>query len=125
MVIGFDEIRLQKTASGKVVTLVVRGKLSKADYDQFVPQLDWLIEKNGTISLLVELVDFQGGTLGALWEDTKFAFKHFDDIRKLAVVGEGKQWERSATTFIKAFTKAAVRYFETRDKETALRWLSS
>ncbi len=125
MTIGFDEIQLKRTATGKVVVLVVRGKLSKEDYELFVPQLDWLIEKNGSISLLVELIDFQGWTLGALWADTRFAFKHFADIRKLAVVGEGKQWERGMTTFIKPFTKADVRYFETFEKDTAMKWLST
>lgn len=125
MAIGADEIQLEKTATGKMVTLVVRGKLSIEDYDLFVPQLEWLIEKNGTISLLVELIDFQGWTLGALWADTKFALKHFADIRKLAVVGEGKQWERGMTAFISPFTKAAVRYFETSEKDTAMKWLSS
>ena len=125
MAIGFDEIQLKETESGKVVTLVVRGKLSQEDYERFVPQLDWLIEKNGSISLVVELIDFQGWTLGALWEDTKFVLKHFADIRKLAVVGEGKQWERGMTGFLKPFTRADVRYFHSGEREAVMAWLSN
>jgi hypothetical protein len=90
MAIGFNEIQVEETALGEIVILVIKGKLSKEDYDAFVPQLDWLIEKRGSIKLLVELVDFQGWTAGALWEDTKFALKH---MRRHQQVGAGRRWQ--------------------------------
>jgi hypothetical protein len=123
MAIGFNEIQVEETALGEIVILVIKGKLSKEDYDAFVPQLDWLIEKKGTIKLLVELVDFQGWTAGALWEDTKFALKHMRDISKLALVGEGRQWEKGMIQFMKPFTKAKIQYFESGEKEDAKTWL--
>jgi len=125
MTIGFDEIRLQKTTNASVVTLVIKGKLAKEDYEEFVPQLDWLIEKNGAINLLVELVGFKGWTLGALWEDTKFAFKHFADVHKLAVVGKVQLWEKGMIGFAKPFSRAKIRYFESADKQEALKWLTT
>ena len=67
-----------------------------------------------TIALLVELIDFKGWTAGALWEDTKFAARHFNDIDRLAVVGDAR-WEKGITVFIKPFTKAQVKYFDMKD----------
>jgi hypothetical protein len=125
MTIGFDEIQLEETHGESIARLTVKQKLDKADYEAFVPQLEWLIEKKGKINLLIELVDFKGWTVGALWEDTRFAVKHFADINKMAVVGEGKSWEKAMTAFAKPFTRAKVRYFEFKDKESAEKWLAA
>ena len=125
MVIGFDEIQVTNTDAGSVVTLVFKGKLDRRDYEVFVPQLEWLIEKNKSIALLLELIDFKGWTVGALWEDTKFVVKHFDDIRKLALVGEGKHWGKGVAAFIKPFTRAEVRHFDAEEKDEAMAWLGT
>ena len=122
MSVGFDEIRLEKTPVGKIVTLKFKEKLRKKDYDEFVPQIEGLMEDGSTIRLLVEFHDFQGWTAGALWEDTKFAARHFSDIERLAVVGEA-QWEKGVTIFVKPFTKAAVQYFDKTDVDKARKWI--
>lgn len=122
MPIGFDEIQLEKSSAGNIVTLKFRGNVSKADYEQFVPQLEHLMEGDAKIRLLIELHDFEGWTLGAIWEDTKFAARHFNDIERLAVVGEAR-WERSMTMFVRPFTIAAVEYFDMQDIEQARRWV--
>ncbi len=122
MPIGFDEIQLEKLPVGKIVTLKFRGKVSKADYEEFVPQIEYLMKGDAKIRLLIELHDFEGWTAGAMWEDTKFAARHFNDIERLAVVGEAR-WERSMTTFIKAFTMAAVKYFDMQNVDQAHQWI--
>jgi len=121
MTSGFNEIQLEENGN-KIVTLIFREKLTKADYELFVPQLENLMEKEDTIRILVEFQDFQGWTLGALWEDTKFGTKHFNDIDRLAIVGD-RQWEKFLASFIKPFTSATVRYFDSLEKETAKQWL--
>lgn len=122
MTIGFDEIQLEKSPVGNIVTLKFKGKVSKADYEDFVPQIEFLMKGDVKIRLLVELHDFEGWTAGAMWEDTKFAARHFNDIERLAVVGEAR-WERGMTTFIKPFTMAAVKYFDLQDIDQARRWI--
>ncbi len=122
MTIGFHEIRLDEEAAGKIVTLTFKGKLSKEDYERFVPQVEGLIKPGEKIRLLVELRDFQGWTMGALWEDTKFAAKHFNDIERLAIVGD-KQWEKGIALFAKPFTTATVRYFDVNQMDEAQKWL--
>ena len=117
----FNEIQLEENGI-KIVFLTFREKLTKSDYALFVPQLENLMEKEGAIRVLVEFQHFQGWTIGALWEDTKFGAKHFNDIDRLAIVGD-RQWEKHLATFIKPFTKATVRYYDKTEKEEAKNWL--
>ena len=121
MTTGFNEIRLEEEPVGKIVTLKFKETLHKKDYEEFVPQVEGLMG-DSKIRLLVELHEFKGWTAGALWEDTKFAARHFDDIDRLAVAGDTR-WEKGLTVFIKPFTKAEVRYFDLKDIENARRWL--
>lgn len=122
MPIGFDEIQLEKSPVGNIVTLKFKGKVSKADYEEFVPQIEFLMESDTKLRLLIELHDFEGWTAGAMWEDTKFAARHFNDIERLAVVGEAR-WERGMVKFIKPFTMAAAKYFDMQDADQARRWV--
>jgi hypothetical protein len=122
MTIGFDEIQLDITPVGRIVTLKFKQSLEKADYDEFVPQIETIMQKGDNIRLLVELHDFEGWTAGALWEDTKFAARHFNDIDRLAVVGD-KQWENGVTVFVKPFTNAQIRFFSHEEIDAAQRWI--
>ena len=79
--------------------------------------------KNGSpIRLLAVLHNFEGWTAGALWEDTKFTAKHFNDIERLAVVGEPR-WQKGVTVFVKPFTSADVRYFDMQEIDRARQWV--
>jgi hypothetical protein len=122
MPIGFDEIQVEKTASGTLVTIKVKEKLDKDDYAMFVPMIESQMQKGSPVRLLIELHDFKGWTAGALWADTKFAAKHFNDIERMAVVGDAK-WQKGVTTFFKPFTTADVRYFDLAAIEEAHQWI--
>ena len=122
MPIGFDEIQVEKMHKATVVTLRIKEKLDKNDYAQFVPMIESQM-KNGTpVRLLVELHDFKGWTAGALWEDTKFAAKHFKDIERMAVVGES-HWQQGVSLFFKPFTSAVVRFFDMQRIDDARQWV--
>ncbi len=122
MSIQFASIALREEEEGRILQLIVRGKLTAADYDIFVPELESAIEEHGKVSLLVDLEDFQGWSAGAMWQDTRFDARHWNDIERLAVVGEGKL-EKGMTMFAKPFTTAEVKFFERNDRARALRWL--
>ncbi|MFZ0614092.1 MAG: STAS/SEC14 domain-containing protein [Desulfobacterales bacterium] len=122
MTIGFYEIQLEEASGGNIVTLKFKKRLDKEDYEEFVPRLEALMENSAKIRLVVELLDFEGWTAGALWEDTKFAARHFSDIDRLAVVGD-MRWEMGITVFVKPFTSAEVRYFDMKDLDQAQHWV--
>ncbi len=121
MTSGFTEIELEENGI-KIVTLTFREKLTKEDYDLFVPQLEGVMDQEKTVRVLVVLEDFQGWTIGALWEDTKFGANHFKDIDRLAILGD-RRWEKLLAAFLRPFTTAKVRYFDNHDREAAKSWL--
>ena len=116
-------IKLKEENGGKVLVVHVSGKLVKADYDHFVPEFERLVRQHGKLNVLFDMTDFHGWEAAAMWEDTKFAIRHFSDIEKLAIVG-GNRWQQGMATFCKPFTKATVQYFDHADDAAALTWLS-
>ena len=108
--------------SGNCLEVSVSGKLTKEFYEDFVPAVEKLINEHGKINILMLMHDFHGWTAGALWEDTKFALKHFGGMERLAVIGETK-WQKGMASFCKPFTKAEVRYFDHSQVEEARTWL--
>jgi hypothetical protein len=115
-------VELHEEAFGKCLLVKLSGKLTKEDYQQFVPEIERLIQKEGKLRILVQMHDFHGWTMGALWEDIKFDLKHFGHIERLALVGERK-WEAGMAVFCKPFTRATIRYFDEAHSEEAQRWI--
>ncbi len=115
---------LELIPAGADNVLIVRlsGKLTGADYKQFVPVIEQAIARYGKLRLLVEMHDFHGWDADALWQDVKFDFKHFNDIERLAMVGE-TTWQHWMATICKPFTTAKVRYFEPGDIDAARQWV--
>lgn len=121
MVVSFKSIELHEV--GKYIHLKITGKLTTKDYDFFVPEIDNCIERHGKVNMLIELVDFEGWTLGAFWEDTKFGVRHFNDIARLAIVGN-QEWEKNMSSFLRVFTLAKVKYFDAQDFQKAEAWVN-
>ena len=115
-------IQLNEEDGGKRIVVQVSGKLAKADYEHFVPEVERLVRQHGKLRMLLVMTDFHGWELGALWEDIKFDFDHFADIERLAMVGE-KKWEHGMATFCRPFTKAKIRYFDHAEAAGARTWL--
>jgi hypothetical protein len=115
-------IQLEEENGGRIVVVHVSGKLTKADYERFVPEFDLLIEQHGQLRLLFDMTDFHGWEASAMWEDIKFGIEHFTDIERMAMVGETR-WQHGMATFCKPFTKATVRYFDHAEAQAARQWL--
>lgn len=109
-------------AEAPILEVTLRGKLTHADYEQFVPLIEKRIARGGKLRLLARLEEFHGWTAGALWDDIRFDARHFRDIERLAIVGD-RAWEHGMAVFCKPFTTAEVRYFERGDESEARKWL--
>lgn len=114
-------IELREENEGKLLEVLVTGKLTAADYEHFTPEVERLIQQYGKINILFEMSEFHGWEAGAAWEDTKFGFRHFSDIGRLAVVGE-KKWQEWMVTVCRPFTKAEIRYFDHAAAAEARTW---
>lgn len=114
-------LQLQKV-EGRLFEINVSGKLSKEDYANFITEAEQRIQHHGPLRLLVKMHDFHGWGAGALWEDVKFDVKHFNDIERIAVIGE-TWWQEWMTTLFRPFTTAEVRYFEPDQADQAHIWI--
>jgi stage II sporulation SpoAA-like protein len=107
---------------GKIVVVHIGGKLHTEDYKHFVPTVEKSIQEHGTVRMLVQMHNFRGWDAGALWQDIKFDARHFDQIERLALVGEAT-WEKWMAAFCKPFTTATVRYFPSDQLTAAHDWI--
>jgi SpoIIAA-like len=96
---------------GNVLAVHVTGKLERQDYEKFVPDTERLIKQYGKIRVLMVMHDFHGWDAGALWEDIKWDAKHFNDVERVAIVGE-KKWQEWLAALCKPFTRATMRYWD-------------
>ena len=117
-------IKIEETNEGKALEIFLTGKLVREDYENFVPAVDRLVKQHGKVRMLMVMHDFHGWTAGALWADTKFGAQHFNDIERLALVGETK-WQHGMAVFCKPFTTATVRYFDHTALDEARAWLEA
>jgi len=117
-------LELHEMDGGKILALNLSGKLHREDYERFVPEVERLIKRHGKVRVLVQMHDFHGWDMGGIWEDIKFDLRHFNDIERVALVGESS-WEKGMAWFCKPFTTAAVRYFDTTQAEEARQWIQT
>ena len=115
-------VDLQEDAAGSILVVKLTGKLTKEDYQHFVPKVEGLIKERGKLRILVQMHDFKGWAGGALWQDIKFDLKNFRHIERLALVGE-KSWEHGMAVFCKPFTTATIRYFDRSQADQAEAWI--
>ena len=117
-------VTLKEINGGRTLEVELRGRLSKEDYEQLVPVVERLVKQYGKIRMLVEMHDFHGWTASALWQDIKFDLKHFNDIERVAMVGEAAR-QHGMAVFCKPFTAAKIRYFDCNGVDQAHAWLES
>lgn len=102
----------------------VSGKLTKADYDAMVPELDNALQmRSGERRMMIVLEDFRGWDLRALWEELKFDVRHWNDFARIAVVGQSRL-EEWGTRLSRPLSGAKMRYYEMQERDMAGAWLS-
>jgi hypothetical protein len=117
-------VEIHEKVAGRILAVRASGKLTREDYEHFVPQVERQVGLHGKVRILFGLNDFHGWTAGALWQDTKFAWKHFRDIERLAVIGE-RPWEHGMALFCRPFTTAQIRYFDRTHADQAEAWIDA
>lgn len=117
-------VEVHEKAEGRILEVPVNGKLTREDYERFVPIVEQHIKRHGKVRLLLEMHNFEGWNAGALWEDIKFDARHFNDIDRLAIVGETR-WQKGMAAFCRPFTTADIRYFDHTQIDDARAWLET
>ncbi len=99
-------IQFKEENGGKILVVHANGKLTKSDYENFMPEVDRLSRLGSRRSV--------GGHQARC--------RNFGDIERLAIVGD-KQWPEYLTLFAKPFTQAAIHYSDQADTAEARQWL--
>jgi len=117
-------LMLAEQDGGRLLEVYLTGKISAEDYEPWIRAVEKMVKERGKIRMMIEMNDFHGPTMGALWRDLKFDARHFKDIERVAMVGETR-WQHALAVFSKPFTAATVRYFDRADLDSARAWLTS
>jgi hypothetical protein len=115
-------ISILSITQDNLIAVTASGKLEKKDYNEVFALAEKRIAEYGKIKFYLEIESFEGISVQSLWEEVKFDFKHFNDMEKIAVVGE-KDWQHKVTMVMKGLTTAEVQYFDHSEKVAAINWV--
>lgn len=106
--------------SDNLVAVTVFGEFTLADYKEFEEQVNFKVQFEGQVDLLMDLREMVGFTLDVAWEEIKFSRRHAHDFRRIAVLTED-QWVTWSAWVSQLFVDAEVQVFG--DEAEAREWL--
>lgn len=115
-------IQLLNTKKENLISAKISGKISKNDLEKMHPLIHNIINKEKKVDFYFEMEDFKGYTLKGFWEDIKIDSAHISDFGKMAFVGD-KKWQEFVANVTDFFTSSEVKYFDSKDKELAKKWI--
>jgi hypothetical protein len=74
--------------------------------------------------MLVDVVEVDGATVGAVWEDVKHTLDYARYVERMAVVGD-QRWHAWVTQAARLVPGVNVRYFEPDQRLEARSWLGA
>ncbi|MBN1909379.1 MAG: STAS/SEC14 domain-containing protein [Pirellulales bacterium] len=106
-----------------IVTATASGQLTEADVDKLTPAVDEVIAQQGSIRVLLQLVDFHGWEdRHAAWDHVTFVKHHHRNVERIAIVGDRK-WEQWLATLARPFVHATQRYYDESQLDEARQWI--
>lgn len=117
-------IHFIQDAPSELVAVSVDGKLTKKDYEKF-NQMVRLKDHTEDLRLYIEINNWEGITLKAIFEDIRTSLEGYNGISKMAVAGDVR--------WLKNWTKAGdlispgveVKSFNIAQKAEAMSWLDN
>jgi hypothetical protein len=122
-------VELVENVDGGVATFRITGTVQASDYhDVIEPALDAAIEadEDGLLRIIFDLggPDVPGYTGGALLEDARTGFRHWNRFHRLAVLSDSGTLERLAPV-ASALVPGAVKVFAADEHDAATEWVCS
>ncbi|GGF21972.1 STAS/SEC14 domain-containing protein [Hymenobacter cavernae] len=105
-----------------LLTLIVAGTLTKADYNGVVPTLEQKVARWGKINVYLEVRSLDFMTLPALWQDIRQDVKHYNDFNRVAVASDDNTLIKALAAASNLLAPMQVRHFPLAQKEEAVRW---
>jgi hypothetical protein len=116
-------IEKMSESEGKILGFKVTGDVAEEDYKKvMIPEIQAIIDKEGSISLLLDLREFKQQSVAAWWADLNVGFTYHKKIDKMAMVGD-KTWEKWISKLADPFYAKKAKYFHPDDIDAAWKWL--
>ena len=109
--------------SDRALRLTPSGKLSAADFHTLAPVVDAMIERNGSIRLLIDASGFSGwDSLAALEAHGGFIKNHQRHVERIAVI-VGHDWQHWLVDTVRLVLHPQARAFDKAQESEALDWI--
>ncbi len=109
--------------SDRALRVTPSGKLSAADFRALATVVDEMIERNGSIRVLIDAYAFSGlDSLAAVEAHASFMKAHQARVERLAVV-VGRNWQHWLVDTIRLILHPEARAFDRAREKEALDWI--
>ena len=110
-------------SKGNILGLKIIGDITKEDFKILEPEVQALVDKEGSIFLLLDMTQFKWEDIDAWGADFNFSRTYRNKIDKIAIVGN-KTWEKWLTKLVEPFYHSTeAKFFNPIDIEDAWKWL--
>ncbi|HET6243006.1 MAG: STAS/SEC14 domain-containing protein [Bacteroidetes bacterium] len=116
-------VQILDETKGDLISIKIKGKLTKGDFDVFNPILEKTIRDFEKPKIYIEIHEIDMPEFQAIWEDIKNIPK-YNRLEKIAVVGI-KGWYEQMTIIFSKIISPEVKYFDYDQKKNAKKWLES
>ena len=106
----------------KLISAVVLGEFTLADYREFEELADYKIKFDGPLDLLFDLREMAGFTVDVAIEEFRHSRRHAHDFRHIAILTDD-QWVTWSAWISQFFVDADIQIFD--DEEEARSWLET
>jgi hypothetical protein len=106
-----------------VLAVTAAGKLTGAEYETGLAQVEKLLDAHGTLRFLIRMDNVSGVEPSAVWQEMKFDLANRSRLGRTAVVGDRK-WEEWMTRLSAPFFPDEVRYFDAAEDAEAQAWVN-
>lgn len=111
-------------STGNILGYKAVGKITKEDYPALKADVEALLQQEQSISMLLDLEEFEGEEIKAWGADFEFGHEYRTKIAKMAIVGD-KKWQEWMTSLIDPFYAREAEFFPTDEREAAWEWLET
>ncbi|MFG0304790.1 MAG: STAS/SEC14 domain-containing protein [Phycisphaerales bacterium JB040] len=110
---------------GRVVEIKAEARITHADYQTIIPELERIIEQEGAVRFVLEIPEIESIEPRAILDDLEFDLKHMAEIERCAVVTDTEWMQRAAELWGKLMPRTQVRTFPKSEHTEAQLWVRS
>lgn len=108
-----------------VVHIRIRDVMRTEDQEMLESVATELIEKGKKVRLIAVLENFKGWEKGGAGGDLGFMLEHYDDIVKMAIVGD-ERWKQETFLYVgKGLRSTKIEFFPPSALKKAEEWVSA